>query len=177
MSKGNRITQSYDREAFQRSGAAHLGNEPSFKKVLRGSSPSSGAKQAAWDFIRFVCSDRAYHLQMESDRESAEADGRLYLPEQYPKPRINQYALSQYVIGNPDVPKQFQTAMQAADDLLPAARVRPVTPVGQLLYNEQIRAMETALYHRLPPAQALADSQEVVQKAIDQILAPTSRTE
>jgi hypothetical protein len=49
MSKGNRITQSYDREAFQRSGAAHLGNEPSCKKVLRGSSPSSGARQAAWD--------------------------------------------------------------------------------------------------------------------------------
>ena len=49
MSKGNRITQSYDREAFQRSGAAHLGNEPSFKKVLRGSSPSSGAKQTTRD--------------------------------------------------------------------------------------------------------------------------------
>jgi hypothetical protein len=49
MLEGNRITQSYDGEAFQRSGVARLGNEASLKDVLRGSSPSSSAKQATRD--------------------------------------------------------------------------------------------------------------------------------
>lgn len=139
--------------------------------------PSNGRKkQAAWDFIRFVAGDAAYRVQMESGRQIAEAEGRVYLPSQYPKPAINRLALEQYVTGNADVPERFQTAMQTFNDLLPNARFRPVTPVGQLLWNEQIRAMETALYGRLTPAESLEQSQAIVQRALDVTLNPPAGT-
>ena len=135
--------------------------------------PSNGRrKQAAWDFVRYCSSDAAYRVQMESGRQTAEAEGRVYLPSQYPKPAMNELALKQYVIGNAEVPPRFQAAMQTYNDLLPGARFRPVTPVGQLLWNEQIRAMETALYDRLPVQQSLEQSQAIVQRAVDVTLAP-----
>ncbi|MDB5327559.1 MAG: sugar transport system permease protein, partial [Phycisphaerales bacterium] len=137
---------------------------------------NSRNKQAAWDFIRFCSSDTAYHVQLESGRQTAEAEGRTYLPSMYPRPSVNKYALEKYVNANPDVPVKFQTAMQTYDRLLPAARFRPVTPVGQLLWNEQIRAMETALYHRMSPSEALQQSQAIVQRGLDSILKPAPGT-
>jgi multiple sugar transport system permease protein len=58
------------------------------------------------------------------------------------------------------------------NDLLPVSRYRPITPVGQLLWNQQIGAMEAAVYHRLPPQQALDRGNAVVQRGLDRILHP-----
>lgn len=135
--------------------------------------PANGKnKQMAWDFIRFAASDAAYRAQLESGRHLAEANGQIFLPAQYPKPAMTQYAFDHYVKGNPDLPQRFQDGVKTFDDLLPAARYRPVTPVGQLLWNEHIRAMETALYHRKTPTDALKESQAIVQRALDVTLAP-----
>ncbi|MGC4031791.1 MAG: sugar ABC transporter permease [Tepidisphaeraceae bacterium] len=113
---------------------------------------------------------------IESGRQVAEAEGRIYLPSQFPKPGINQFAFDHYLLNNPDIPQRFQSAMRKFNDLLPGSRFRPVTPVGQLLWNEQVRAMEVALYHRLSPADALTQSQAVVQRALDITLAPPQGT-
>jgi hypothetical protein len=49
MPEGNRITQRYDWEVFQRSSVEHLGNEASFKDIRPRPSPSSSAKQTTRD--------------------------------------------------------------------------------------------------------------------------------
>jgi ABC-type sugar transport system permease subunit len=133
---------------------------------------TSKNKDAAWEFIRFLSSDRAYKIQMESDRQTAESLGRTYIPLQYPLPSINEYAMNTYVLGNPDVPRRFQIAMRQFNDLLPVSRFRPITPVGQVLWNEQINAMETALYHRMSPQEALNRGQDIVQRDLDRVLSP-----
>jgi hypothetical protein len=133
---------------------------------------ASPRKAAAWEFIRFMTSDRASFICMESDRQLAEAMGRLYLPPQYPVPSLNEYAFTKYVLGNPDVPRKFVHAQRLLNDLLPVSRYRPITPVGQLLWNEHISAMEAALYHRMTPQQALNRLLAVVQRRLDRALSP-----
>jgi multiple sugar transport system permease protein len=60
------------------------------------------------------------------------------------------------------------------NDLLPAARFRPVTPVGQLLWNEHVRAAEAAMYHDLSPQAALDRGAAVVQRDLDRVLRPST---
>ena len=133
---------------------------------------ASQNKQAAWDFIRFMTSDRSFKIRMESDRQVAEALGRIYLPPQLPGPALNEYAFDKYVKDNPDVPTKFQTAARQYNDLLPVSRFRPITPVGQLLWNEHINSMEAALYGRMSPQQALDQSAGIVQRSLDRMLNP-----
>jgi multiple sugar transport system permease protein len=133
-------------------------------------------KAAAWEFIRFMTSDRAYRIQMESDRHLSESLGRVYIPPQFPIPELNEYAFTKYVQDNPDVPKKFQIGMKLMNDLLPVSRFRPITPVGQLLWNEQINAMEAALYHRMTPQQALDRGTTIVQRSLDRMFNPPTGT-
>ena len=133
---------------------------------------TSKNQQAAWEFIRYMTSDRSYRIQMESDRQVAEALGRVYLPPQYPVPALNDFAFSTFVKDNPEVPRRFQEAIRLYNDLLPVSRFRPITPVGQLLWNEHINAMEAALYARMSPKEALDRSNAIVQRGLDRMLAP-----
>ncbi len=131
-------------------------------------------KQAAWDFIRFMTGRRAFLIWIESEREIAEAQGRLYIPRQLPVKKLNEYVFDKYVYSNPRVPENIKAACRVFNRLLPDARYRPVTPVGQLLWNEHVTAMEAALYHRLSPKAALGRGTAVVQRELDRILHPVA---
>jgi len=131
-------------------------------------------RDAAWEFIRFMSSDRALMIWMESEREIAEAQGRLFIPRQLPVIALNEACFRRYVEGNPLVPQNIRDGCRVLNDLLPSARYRPVTPVGQLLWNRQVIAMETALYHRLTPQQALDEGTAIVQRDLDRILNPVA---
>jgi multiple sugar transport system permease protein len=52
-------------------------------------------------------------------------------------------------------------------DLMPSSRFRPVTPVGQLLWDEHARAMDEATHHQKTPQVAMADGAKAVQKQLD----------
>jgi len=133
---------------------------------------ASHKKKAAWEFVRFLTSDRSFRIRMESDRQVAEALGRIYLPPQLPVASLNEYAFDKYVKDNPDVPVKFQVATKLFNDLLPVSRFRPITPVGQLLWNEHINSMEAALYDRMSPKQSLDQSAVIVQRSLDRALNP-----
>ncbi|MCS7033392.1 MAG: extracellular solute-binding protein, partial [Phycisphaerae bacterium] len=135
--------------------------------------PSSARnKQAAWEFIRFMTSEQAFRIQIESDRARYEAEGRPFLPHQQPLRQLNEEVFQRYVAGNPSLPPRFAQAMKVYNDLLPVSRFRPVTPVGQLLWNEQVSAMQAALYGALTPKQALDRGTANCQRALDRFLAP-----
>ncbi|HCQ00885.1 MAG TPA: hypothetical protein DIT99_09380, partial [Candidatus Latescibacteria bacterium] len=71
--------------------------------------PSSARnKEAAWDFIRFMTSDRAFDIWIESEREIAEAQGHLYIPRQLPIIELNEKNFDKYVFNNPAVPDHFK---------------------------------------------------------------------
>ena len=59
--------------------------------------------------------------------------------------------------------------MKVFNDLLPYSRFRPTTPVGQLMWNEQISAVQAALYGSLTPRQALEEANANCQRALDRL--------
>jgi ABC-type sugar transport system permease subunit/ABC-type glycerol-3-phosphate transport system substrate-binding protein len=129
-------------------------------------------KDAAWEFIRFMTSDRAMTIWMESEREIAEAQGRLFLPRQMPMKALNQEFFEHYVYNSAMVPERIKAGCRVFNRLLPDAKFRPVTPVGQLLWNQHASAMEAALYKRVTPQEALDTAATIVQRDLQRVLEP-----
>ncbi len=133
-------------------------------------------KQAAWDFIRFVTSDRGFRLRWEADRQIAEAQGRPFLPNQCPVKHLNEAFYEQYVAGNAALPRRFGEAIAVFNDLLPYSYYRPVTAVGQRLWKGQLDATEAAFYGESPEA-ALRYQDRIVQRELDRFHAPPTGVE
>ena len=129
-------------------------------------------KDAAWKLIKFLTSERAQRIVMENTREIYEAQGWLFIPGQSPQMRYNEMFFDQYVYSSPHAPMKIKEAVRTFNDLLPEAHYRPVTPVGQLLWNEHVSATDGALYHSLKPQEALDRATAVVQRDLDRALAP-----
>lgn len=133
-------------------------------------------KAAAWEFIRFMTSERALSIQLESDRARYESLGRPFIPKQQVIEDLNEWAYRHYVEENPQLSARFKSAGKVFNDLLPYSRFRPVTPVGQLLWNEHRNAMQAALYGAMSPKAALDEGNAVAQRALDRFLAPPEGT-
>lgn len=129
-------------------------------------------KQAAWEFIRFMAGEEATRIQIEADRVKAEAEGRPFMPKQQPLIKLTEWSYDEYVARNADLPAQYKSGAKVFNDLLPYSRFRPITPVGQLLWNEQRNALQASLYGLRKPEQALAEGNDVVQRALNRVLAP-----
>ncbi|MFN4244443.1 MAG: extracellular solute-binding protein [Tepidisphaerales bacterium] len=129
-------------------------------------------KEAAWEFIRFMVSPEAIKIRFEAERANAEAQGQTFIPPQDPQPEINRWAYATYIEGNRQLPEKFADAVRAFNALLPVSRFRPVTPVGQLLWQEHVTQTENALYGKLTPQQALDEGTAIVQRALDRFFLP-----
>lgn len=127
---------------------------------------------AAWALIRFLSSRRAQLIMAASENALATSQGQTFVPGQNANIAINRELYERYVAGNPRIPPKVREAVVGFNQLLVGAFHRPVTPVGQLMYNELIAATQNALYRTLPPAAALALANKNVQKELDRALAP-----
>ncbi|MEO2005952.1 MAG: extracellular solute-binding protein, partial [Candidatus Poribacteria bacterium] len=123
----------------------------------------------AWEFIRWMVSEEATLLDNRVRQRYNRARGRLYVPEINANKRINKRVYEEFVAGDDDLPEMYQRYYQMCVDLMPHSRFRPVTPVGQLLWDEHRRALERATYHQYTPAEALAIGAREVQKELDRI--------
>ncbi|HEX8280042.1 MAG TPA: extracellular solute-binding protein, partial [Chthoniobacterales bacterium] len=129
-------------------------------------------KEAGWQLLRFLSSQRAAEIIGESNRLTLESQGRVYVPTQSANRNINQWLYDRYVGGNPSIPAKVRDGVKLLNDLLETSPFRPVTPVGQLLFNEQKRATENAIFHKLSPQAALDESTRLVQRQLDRVLSP-----
>ncbi len=129
-------------------------------------------KEAAWEFLRFLVSERAYEINTDFDREWAESQGRLFLPTTNPMIDMNEKNMEKYVTNNPRIPQRIKDGCRVFMDLLPESRYRPVTPVGLLLWNRHVIAMEEACYMQKTPKEALDYGTAIVQRDLDKILNP-----
>src|SRR6185295_16972450 len=87
-----------------------------------------------------------------------------------------------YITDNPRVPPRIRQAYEVVKALMPKTRIRPVSPVGQLLWNQQVAATDFGNAHVFAKAaketgedemhSALAECQAEVQRGLDQLLAP-----
>ncbi len=129
-------------------------------------------KTGAWELIRFLSSWRAFEIMRASENFTAMSQGRPYIPRQYPHREMNTWAYKKYVENNPALEPKFKTTMRVFNDLLENSRFRPVTPVGQKLWNAQIWAMEDAIFHKKAAHDALNYYTAIVQRDLDTVLHP-----
>ena len=122
-------------------------------------------KEAAWEFIRYMTSDDATRIFVESERLIAEAQGRTYIPSPHPKKAMTEELFQKYVYSKTDeeLPAKLRAGCRAFNDLLPYAKFRPVTPVGQRLWQAHVDGMERGLSGQLGGA----SPEEVAKRSLD----------
>jgi ABC-type sugar transport system permease subunit/ABC-type glycerol-3-phosphate transport system substrate-binding protein len=140
-----------------------------------------GAKHPdeAWEFIKYMASQRAFKIKADASKQLSNASGNVYIPTMSARKDITDWAMNYYVYPDPGIADKFKDAMRVFVDAMPYSRFRPVTPVGQLLWNEQVRGMENGIYKEFDKSDihrnaqlALDFSTHEVQKELDQILNP-----
>jgi multiple sugar transport system permease protein len=100
----------------------------------------------AWEFIKYLSSQRAFEIRADAGRQLSSAAGNVYIPKMSGRRDITEWANEKYLYSQPDVADKFKIAKRTFIDAMPVSKFRPVTPVGQLLWNEQVRAMESGIY-------------------------------
>jgi ABC-type sugar transport system permease subunit len=159
---------------------------------------TSRNKIGAWKLIQFLTSKQTMTRLEDSRREQKEAEGRLYLPHSPGNRVVFEELVAKHVDNNPAMPPSFRHAYNVARELMPQTMYRPVTPVGQLLWNQHREAMDAGLSHGFSTQAhdelaekkargevtdddivnyemhlALENSQRPAQKMLDEILAPS----
>jgi multiple sugar transport system permease protein len=139
-------------------------------------------KEGAWKLIQYLYSWEAVQLLEQGKRELKQSEGKLYLPEGLANRAHYERLVEQYVLNNPEVPVRFREAYQVTRKLMPHTRIRPVSPVGQLLWNSHVRATDAACNHAYvdkarqanlsEAAYALRETKGEVQRQLDELLAP-----
>ncbi|HEY2844300.1 MAG TPA: extracellular solute-binding protein, partial [Bryobacteraceae bacterium] len=97
-------------------------------------------KSGAFKLIQFLTSWQSTKRLAQGERERCESEGRLYLPSALANRVQFERLANDAVFDNPHMPQTFKHAYHVMHDLLPNVRVRPSTPVGQLLWNQHVRA-------------------------------------
>ncbi len=133
----------------------------------------------AWDFMKYMAGLRAYQIRSDACRQTAKASGNVFLPEISARIDITQWAMEHYVDSDPTIDKKFSVAKRTFVDAMPFSKYRPVTPVGQLLWNCQVRAMDGGIYKRYDRTDirknaeaSLKYNQGILQKELDRIFKP-----
>jgi multiple sugar transport system permease protein len=143
---------------------------------------TSRHKKGAFELIRYLRTWNVVDRLEQSKRERKQNEGRLYLPNVDANRTYTDKLFRENIFDNPAIPKAFQAAYRTTQSLLENPFIRPVTPVGQLLWRQQVRAYEAAVGHKYA-AQARATGadetklalqimQEPVQRQLDQLSRP-----
>jgi multiple sugar transport system permease protein len=147
---------------------------------------TSRNKEGAFKLIQYITSRKGMQFLERGKRERRESEGKMYLPEGLANRKQFEEIAREAIHDNPRVPKTFKDAYRVLADLMPHTYHRPVTPVGQLLWNQHVRAYEAAVGHEFAAAAkaqnvdevklTLATLQQPVQRQLDEILRPPPPT-
>ncbi len=143
-------------------------------------------KVGAFKLMQFLYSWKGVTLLEQGKREQKEAEGRIYLPGILANRVHYERLVRKYIDGNPNLPRRFKQAYAVFTELMQHTKIRPVTPVGQMMSNEQVRANDAAVNHAMrAEAQrtgqdeiklCLSSVQAEVQRQLDQTLSPPPPT-
>jgi ABC-type sugar transport system permease subunit/ABC-type glycerol-3-phosphate transport system substrate-binding protein len=120
---------------------------------------------AAWRFIKWMTNPESALVEARAQGDYLASLGRIFVPN-FRANRLSTEAV--YAACKPDLP-DLAEGMRACINLMPTARYRPVTFVGQTLWDEHQRAYEQAVHHKMSPKQALAAGQAHVQGELDRM--------
>ena len=121
----------------------------------------------AWRFIRYLLSPEGYRVQAIAQKKYNESIGRPFIFNLTPNKPINEMLLRDFAPASP----RLNTAQKAYIDALSYARYRPVTFIGQKLWDAHVRAFERACQGAQTPEAALKEQGALVQKELDKSFA------
>lgn len=119
--------------------------------------------EEAWRFIKWATSPDARLVEARAQAAWERKRGREFIPRQSANLVANERFFSEFKPAEPN----FAAALRQHIDLMPMGRIRPVTFVGQQLWDEHVRAMERACLKKMSPKEALLTGQRVVQRELD----------
>lgn len=126
--------------------------------------------EEAWKFIRFLSSIEGYRIYNQAQKAYNEKIGRPYVFRLSANKNVNVMMFAEFSPAS----ERLQTALKAYIDMLPHARYRPVTFIGQKLWDAHVRAFERACQGAQAPDAALKEQQALVQKELDKAFARES---
>ncbi|MCD6352372.1 MAG: extracellular solute-binding protein [Armatimonadetes bacterium] len=118
----------------------------------------------AWEFIKWMNSVEGNIVMHRAQQEYNASQGRRYVPTMSANRKVNEVIFKMFAPEDP----RFRKSLRMFLDLMPVSRFRPVTFVGQKLWDEHVRSFEQAIHHKATPEEALQKGQEAVQKEIDE---------
>lgn len=121
--------------------------------------------EGAWQYIKFMSSLEAYQIECRGQLAWEKRRGRIWVPRIEARIERNEANLTEFLPKDP----RFAGALRSHVEMMPYARIRPATPVGQILWDEHVRAIEFACLKQRTPEEALAVSQAVVQKELNEV--------
>ena len=129
-------------------------------------------KRLSFDFIRFFVSQRGAQIYNRVNSRYYAARGRTYLPDFTAQPALNREMYRRYVLGNPNMPPRVAKAMHTCYELLKISHNRPVTPVGDYMWDQMLQAQSSVFRVGLSPQAALTRATRKVQRRLNRILHP-----
>jgi multiple sugar transport system permease protein len=124
----------------------------------------------AWLLAKWLNSLEGRRVFNEAQRAWNQQNGRPYIPEMHADRAINEVIFREFAPpGDDPLPLRLRAGMRVGLDMMPYARFRPVTFVGQRLWDEQIRAFDLAIRHKATVPEALAAGQVTVQQELDKV--------
>jgi multiple sugar transport system permease protein len=129
-----------------------------------------GAKNpdAAWEFIKWMASPEAAIIDATAQKAYNESKGRAFVPSIWANRKANAKVMEQFA---PSI-RKFREATELFQGMMDHARFRPVTFVGQRLWDEHVRAFDNATHHKtsgLTPQAAMDDGTRIVQQELDMV--------
>ncbi|HEX8235594.1 MAG TPA: extracellular solute-binding protein [Abditibacteriaceae bacterium] len=121
----------------------------------------------AWRFIKWMTSGEAAVIGASAQKKFNEEKGRPYVFDLSARRTTNDLLFKKFAPENP----RLRTVQKAFIDLLPESKFRPVTFVGQSLWDAHVRAFERACQHAQTPQAALTEQRILVQKELDKAFA------
>ena len=126
--------------------------------------------EEAWLFIKWMTSYEGLAAFHEAQREWNHQNNRPYVPGMSANQTINERIFREY-LPQDDSPlsRRLRAGTRVGLDMMPKSRFRPVTFVGQRLWDEHVRAYDQAIHHKMSPEEALAAGQRVVQAELEKV--------
>jgi multiple sugar transport system permease protein len=121
--------------------------------------------EEAWAFIKWMTSVESNLIANRVQRDYNRSIGRPFVP------NMSAHIPSDEAVFKRFAPAaaKFRTPLRLFMDMMKVSKFRPVTFVGQRLWDEHVRAFETAIYHKKTPAAALRAGQAVVQAELNKV--------
>ncbi|GMV64233.1 MAG: hypothetical protein AMXMBFR75_00410 [Candidatus Hinthialibacteria bacterium] len=123
----------------------------------------------AWEFIRWMSSPECHLLSCRHQRDYNRSKGRVAIPTMSANRIANERGYQEVILPDSDIPANLKEELRRFFDLLPQSRFRPVTPVGQFLWNKQVEAFDMATFGNGTPQQVLDQYTDEVNEEIKRL--------